>query len=81
MRERERERERERNTVIIMKNKLAFYYLLFSFVPCLKPCLLPIIALSALKGDVEKMRREAYSTDNDEHKQQLTKARAVTTTV
>ncbi|XP_003387436.1 PREDICTED: ELMO domain-containing protein 1-like [Amphimedon queenslandica] len=44
-----------------------------NFVSSIKPCLLPIIALSALKGDIEKMKFESYLSENDEHEQQLTK--------
>ena len=39
----------------------------------LNPCLLPIIAYTVLKGDVEQMRREQYSLENTEHEQLLTK--------
>ena len=39
----------------------------------LNPCLLPIIAYTVLKGDVEQMRKEQYSLENTEHEQLLTK--------
>lgn len=44
-----------------------------SFVERLNPCLLPIIAHTVLKGDVEQMRREQYSLENTEHERLLTK--------
>ena len=45
----------------------------FSFVTRLNPCLLPIIAYTVLKGDVEQMRKGQYSLENTEHEQLLTK--------
>jgi hypothetical protein len=43
------------------------------FVCLLEPCLLPVIALSAMKEDVERLREEAYDKGNSRHEKLLVK--------